>query len=131
MRTQYLAAEEILVIHSEIIDATGGSHGLRDSGLLSSVTERPKATFKGKELYRGIFTKAAVYMESFARFHVFIDGNKRTAITSAARFLSKNGYELYADNSEVGAFTLKAATGEAELGDIALWLEKHSQKIKE
>ena len=41
----YLTGEEILVIHSEIIDQTGGSHGIRDIGLLQSIVEKPKIHF--------------------------------------------------------------------------------------
>jgi len=33
---KYLTAEEILVIHSELIDQTGGLHGVRDVGRLVS-----------------------------------------------------------------------------------------------
>ena len=75
---KYLTAEEILVIHSEIIDKTGGLHGTRDVGLLMSIVERPKSKFSGQELYKGIFKKVAVYLESLAQYHVFADGNKRT-----------------------------------------------------
>ncbi|MBI3305432.1 type II toxin-antitoxin system death-on-curing family toxin [Candidatus Parcubacteria bacterium] len=78
----YLTGEEILAIHSEIIDQTGGLHGVRDAGLLASILERPKTAFGGKEMHRGLFKKAAVYMEGLARYHVFTDGNKRTAIAA-------------------------------------------------
>ncbi len=121
-------AEEILVIHSEIIDKTGGLHGTRDAGLLMSIAEKPKSKFGGKELYKGIFKKAAVYLESLAQYHVFIDGNKRTGAASAARFLFVNGYELIAINKELEDFVLKVVIEKLDLDIIAAWLKKHSKK---
>ena len=126
---KYLSGEEILVIHSEIIDKTGGSHGIRDAGLLISIVEKPKMSFGGKELYQGIFKKAAVYLESLAHYHIFIDGNKRTGFAVAARFLYLNGLDFVAGNKEVENFVLKIAIEKLDLEIIAAWLKKHSRKI--
>lgn len=127
---KYLTAEDILVIHALIIDETGGSHGVRDVGLLASLTERPKAKFGGKEQYKGVFNKAAVYLDSVARYHVFVDGNKRTAIAASARFLFLNGYELVATNKEVERFVLRAVMKQPEIKDIASWFKSHSERNK-
>jgi len=91
---RYLTGDEILVIHSEIIEETGGTHGIRDVNLFLSLLERPKMGFGGKPLYSDVFQKAAAYLESLAKFHVFIDGNKRTAFAAASRFLFLNEYNL-------------------------------------
>jgi death-on-curing protein len=128
---QYLTGEEILVIHAAIIDATGGSHGVRDTGLLRSIIERPKMQFGGKELYRGVFKKAAVYFEAIAHYHVFVDGNKRTAIAAAARFLSRNGYELAVENKTMEQFVLNAVVKKCDLDTIASWLRVHSRPARE
>ena len=125
---KYLTAEEILVIHSEIIDKTGGLHGTRDAGLLMSIVEKPKSKFSGKELYKGIFKKAAAYLESLVQYHVFTDGNKRTGAVSAARFLFINGYEITATNEELEKFVLKIAVEKLDLDIIAAWFKKHSKK---
>lgn len=127
---RYLSGEEILVIHSELIDVTGGAHSVRDVGLLLSLVERPRTGFGGKELYRGIHVKAAVYFESLAHYHVFIDSNKRTAVTAAARFLFLNGYELTATNKEVEHFTLKVVVKKLSVEDIAMWLKRYSRKLR-
>ena len=89
-----LTAEQVLFIHSRLIDETGGSHGVRDTGLLLSAVERPKSGFGDTELYPDIFAKSAALMESLIKNHPFIDGNKRTAITSSAIFLQVNGHNL-------------------------------------
>ncbi|MBA3789547.1 type II toxin-antitoxin system death-on-curing family toxin [Patescibacteria group bacterium] len=126
---RYLSAESILVLHSELIDATGGSHGVRDAHLLASLAEKPRAVFTRKDLYQGIFIKAAVYLESVVNYHVFIDGNKRTGITACARFLFLNGYELTATNRAVVQFVLRVAIDTREIKTIAVWLKSHSRKI--
>lgn len=126
---KYLTAEEILIIHARITDETGGSHGVRDVGLLASLVERPKSRFGGQEQYRGIFKKAAVYLDSLVRYHVFVDGNKRTAIAAGARFLFLNGYNLSATNKEVEKFVLKVAIEKLEIEEIAAWFRTHSKKI--
>ncbi|MBI2024816.1 MAG: type II toxin-antitoxin system death-on-curing family toxin [Candidatus Harrisonbacteria bacterium] len=127
---KYLSGEEILVIHSEIIDRTGGSHGIRDAGLLVSIVEKAKMSFGGKELYQGVFNKAAAYLESLARYHIFIDGNKRIGIGASARFLFLNGLELTATNKEVENFVLEVVDKKFDLETIASWFKKHSRKIQ-
>ncbi|KKU04958.1 MAG: death-on-curing family protein [Parcubacteria group bacterium GW2011_GWA2_45_30] len=126
---RYLTGEEILVIHARIVDETGGLHGVRDVNLLESMTERPKMQFGGKNLYETIFKKAAAYFESCAYHHVFIDGNKRTAISIAIRFLFLNGYEFKISNEEMENFVLSAVENKYQLNKMAEWFEKHSKKI--
>lgn len=128
--TRYLSAEAMLVLHSEIIDATGGSHGIRDIGLLAAIADKPKATFGGSDLYPDVFIKAAVYLESTVNYHVFIDGNKRTGIIACARFLYQNGYNLSATNKEMEKFVLSVAAEKLTVPTIATWIKKHTRKIR-
>ena len=72
--------------------------------------------------------KAAAYLESVATYHVFVDGNKRTAITMAGVFLHINGYELDLPIDEAEQFILAAAQKQISLIEIATWLEKNSKK---
>lgn len=125
----YLNPEEILVIHARIIDATGGSHGVRDVLRIASMAERLKIRFGGKDLYPTIFTKAATLLHSCAMDHPFVDGNKRTAITIAARFLFLNGYELSATNSILEKFVLEVVIKKLDIKPIAVWFKKHSKKL--
>lgn len=126
---KYLSGEEVLIIHSEIIDQTGGMHGIRDAGLFISIIEKPKARFGGKELYNDIFQKTAVYLDSFVHYHVFLDGNKRTGFAAVARFLDINGFVFNANNDAVENFVLKVAVEKPNLETIAAWFKKHSRKI--
>jgi death-on-curing protein len=123
---RYLSGEQVLFIHSRIVDTTGGAHGVLNIGLLQSAVGRPKATFEGKELYPDMFHKAAALMESLIKNHSFLDGNKRTAITSAGIFLRINGYSLETSQEELEHFTLDMATGRASFSDAVEWFNKLS-----
>ena len=121
-----LEPEEILIIHARIIDETGGSHGVRDLNQIDSMIERPKLQFSGRDLYPTVFNKAATYFESCAYHHSFIDGNKRTAVALASRFLYLNGFELKISNNKLEEFVLSAATKKYNLTEIAAWIKRYS-----
>ncbi|MFA6512201.1 MAG: type II toxin-antitoxin system death-on-curing family toxin [Patescibacteria group bacterium] len=124
----YLDGEEVLVLHARMIELIGGSHGVRDAELLKSILEAPKQRFGGKALHATVWEKAAVYLERFAQFHVFVDGNKRTAIIATARFLYLNGYTYHATNTETERFVLRVTTEKLDMKEIAAWLKNHSKK---
>ena len=127
---KYLTGEEVLILHNEVLEASGGAHGVRDTHLLASIIHKPRTTYDGKELYVGVFTKAAVYLESIVNYHVFIDGNKRTGLIVCARFLFINRYALTATNKQVEDFVILIATKKPEISEIASWLKLHSKKKK-
>jgi death-on-curing protein len=126
---RYISAEDILLMHALVVDETGGTHGVRDVNLLASVAESPKTTFDGKELYPSLFTKAAVLCEKLVNYHVFVDGNKRTAFVSLGRFLEINGMALEASNAEVELVMVSIAEKKMGISEIVDWIQSHSQKI--
>lgn len=127
---RYLTVEEILAIHDLIIEETGGSLGVRDEHLLRSLAERPKASFGGLEQFPTLFLKAAAYLEAIATYHVFVDGNKRTALTIAQVFLKANGHVItILPLEETEEFILAAAQRQKSLENIAAWLEKNSKLL--
>ena len=123
---EYLSPQQILFIHYRLIESTGGSHGVRDLGTLQAAAARPRASFGGSDLYEEIHDKAAALMESLVRNHPFIDGNKRTAITSTGLFLQRNGFHLQATQGALYEFTMRMATGEAGLPEAGQWLRQHT-----
>ena len=46
-----LSKSQILLLHEQLIAATGGSSGLRDEGMLDSALNAPFQTFDGKDVY--------------------------------------------------------------------------------
>lgn len=124
----YLDEEDILLIHSFIIDSIGGSHGLRH-GALQSVVGRVRQQVFGKELYPDIFSKAASYAMGIIMSHTFVDGNKRTSMTVAAVFLERNGYQLRYQRGLVEQFALRIVNNRLVEEQIAEWFKKHCQKL--
>lgn len=107
----------------------GSSHGIRDMGLVESAVARPQATFGGKYLYLSIFDKTAALLQSLLKNHPFVDGNKRTALTSAGLFLWKNGYRLLNNHKEEVGFAVRVDNGNLTVEQISRWLKMHSVKI--
>ncbi len=125
---RYLTAEQVLFIHSRLIDETGGSHCIRDIGLLQSAVGRAKATYAGKALYPDTLHKVAALMESLIKNHPFIDGNKRTAITSAGILLQMNGFIIETSQKNLERFTLSMAHEKVSVRDAAEWFKCNSLK---
>jgi death-on-curing protein len=121
-----LSPHQVIFLHARLIEETGGSHGVRDMGLLLSALGRPQATFEGKELHPTIYQKAAALSDSMINNHPFVDGNKRTGIGAAVLFLSLNGYVLTASNQELLDLTMKIAQKKTAIETIANWFEKYS-----
>lgn len=92
MGTIYVDLEMALYIHQDSIDTWGGSHGIRDMGLLDSALSRPQSGY-----YKDIIEEAAVLLESISGNHPFVDGNKRTAIGVTDVFLRSNKKPLLCD----------------------------------
>jgi len=89
---KWISKEQVLYIHEAAIKKHGGSFGVRDLGLLESALARPENFYAYGE--QDLFLLAAAYAEGIARNHPFIDGNKRTAYTTAGLFLYVNGHIL-------------------------------------
>jgi death-on-curing protein len=124
--TSYLTLDIILAIHEEMVERYGGSHGIRDIGLIQSAAARPQSSFGGEDLYQTIFDKAAALFHSLMFNHAFVDGNKRTAMVSTARFLFMNGYELDASQKEFVTFPLNVENQHLSIEEISKWLKRHS-----
>jgi death-on-curing protein len=82
--------EAVKAIHAEVLDAHGGSAGLRDAALLESAVAAPQATMAGEPLLTNPVELAAAYLFYLCRNHPFVDGNKRTALAACLVFLSEN-----------------------------------------
>jgi len=117
--SDHLTLVEVLAIHADQIERYGGSHGVRDQGLLEAALFRPQTGY-----YADLIEEAAALWESLAQNHPFIDGNKRTAFAATYAFLTINGAQLTASADETYSFI----GGLYEANDftfekLALWLK--------
>ncbi len=126
---KHLSVDDLELIHIQIIDASGGSQGVRDRGRLESAFAAMRQEVFGEELYPTIFEKAAVLMRGVIADHPFTDGNKRTGTMSALVFLNLNGQDTSPLNdSALEDFAVKVAVEHLDVPFIAAWLKAHSKK---
>ena len=104
--------------------ATGGSVGVRDEGLLDSAIEGAFATFDGVELYPLKEEKAAKLGYSLISNHAFVDGNKRIGVYVLLSFLELNGIHIEAADEDVVSLGLGVADGSMEQKEILEWINK-------
>jgi len=126
---KYLSLEDVLLLHHLSIEKSGGSHGLRDTGLLDSAVHRPQATFAGVDLYPTLFDKAGALCHSLIKNHAFVDGNKRTSLLSAMTMLEINEYHFECTQEELVMFGLKIDNENISSEGISAWLKTHSKKL--
>ncbi len=89
--TEYLDRDDVLTAGAA---AVGQILTVSDYGLLDAAVARPRATAFGLDAYPDDLAKAAALLQSIARNHALVDGNKRTAWAAAWTFLHINGIEL-------------------------------------
>jgi len=111
-----------LAVHGELLARFGGLAGVRDEGLLDSALARPQHRFAYGT--QNFFELAAVYAEGIAKNHPFLDGNKRTALVTAALFLEANGFLFHPPEEEAVLQTLALAAGETDAEAYAAWLSR-------
>jgi len=122
---RFLSLAEVLRLHRAIIDASGGSPGLRDLGQLESAIGQPHATFDGDDLYPGLIDKAAALGFSIIQGHPFVDGNKRVGHAPMEVFLVLNGSEIDATVDEQEETILAVASGTLSRAKLTEWLRTH------
>jgi death-on-curing protein len=87
---RHLTTDAVRAIHRAVLNAHGGSPGLRDAGLLESAVSAPQASYDGKPLFSDPIEAGAAYLHYLCQNHPFIDGNKRTALAACLVFLDAN-----------------------------------------
>lgn len=120
-----LSFRQILLLHQQLIAASGGSDGIRDEGLLESALVAPFQEFGGVAKYNTLEEKAARLGFGIIKNHPFVDGNKRTGTHVMLLLLAINGIKLDYIQDELIAIILAVAAGQAGYNDLLEWLYAH------
>jgi len=124
-RVRFLTVDEVLAIHTRLIERFGGPEGVRDAGLLESALYRPRTGH-----YEDLTAMAAALFESLLN-HAFIDGNKRVAFFAADVFLRLNGFELAVDADEAHAFLMRVLErGECDFERLLPWIRAAAVELR-
>lgn len=124
-----ITKEEVLKLHHLSIKKYGGSHGVRDEGLLESAIARPYQTFGGENLYISFYEQAAAIAESLIINHPFVDGNKRTGFLAMFALLRKENIIINAPEDLAYQFTIDISTGKIKFEEIVPWLKNNTQTL--
>ena len=123
-----LSVEQVKAMHKRLIIRTGGSDGIRDTGLLESAVNAPFQSFGGQDVYPTIYEKAARLGFGLAQNHAFIDGNKRIAALAVLAFLSLNSIELDCTEFELFSLFMRLADGTLSFEELTKWIITHEHR---
>lgn len=118
----WLKAEDVILLHSRIIQASGGTDGLRDQGSLDAALAAPLQSFAGQDLFPSPVEKIARLGYGLASNHAFLDGNKRIGATVVLLLLKKNGWNLKLEENELADMFISIADGSSGEKDLLAWL---------
>lgn len=91
----YFGIDEAIRIHRVTIEKSGGgTYEAIDTGRLESVLEH----IQNDDYYPTIEDKLTHLFWGACKFHCFVDGNKRIALTLCTQFLMLNGYLFIGSN---------------------------------
>jgi death-on-curing protein len=116
--------QEVLDIHTRLIEEFGGAHGLRDEGALESAL----LAAENREYYENadLATCAATYAYHLTQAHAFIDGNKRVAAAVSEIFLELNGARLVATNEQIIKLFLDIAESKLPRDEIEQFFQQQT-----
>ncbi len=132
MTSKNLTSEDVIFIHKILVKKFKIPAGHIKEGELETLLAKISGSlFSGKTFE--IFEQAAMLFEGIIRLHIFVDGNKRTALASTWQFLNQNNYMFVIPLSGTN-FTYKIAQNKTSnidkiIAQITNWLDAHSAKI--
>lgn len=122
----FLSFDNVLGVHHDQIELFGGSHGIRDRGLLESALSMPSFGFGGEYVHADIFEMAAAYAYHIIKNHPFIDGNKRTGMATSLLFLAWNNTELTLTEDEIVEIGVHIAESKLSKEEVAALFRQKS-----
>jgi death-on-curing protein len=123
-KIRWISGGEIKKIHDDLINTFGGELGIADETQLEAIIDRAQnSKIFGHDPLETVVHKAAFLMHSLLRYHQFVDGQKRTGVSTAFIFLGLNGYSFWSRDvlAEVH-YCIETAQGEHDVDDITDWL---------
>lgn len=117
MTWTFLWVAYVVALQRKQIDEFGGSHGLRDYGLLESAVNRARNKVEYEE-DTTVAEVAASLSYGLIKNHAFIDGNKRIGLLVLVTFLDLNGFEVNRSLPETASVVQQVA---ASLMSEAAW----------
>ncbi len=123
---RYVTVDEVIHINHQLIAVDQptlvGQQKVRDRGLVETAVGRPMQSAFGADAFPTLREKAAALLIALARYHPFVDGNKRTATIAALWMLAINGQRVMWDPAAALERIVALAEGQGEVAEFAQWL---------
>ena len=120
-----ISKEQIIKLHTQLVEETGGSVDIRDEGMLDSAVSAPYASFAGIEPFPTVIEKASRLGFGLIKNHPFIDGNKRIGTHALILMLRINGVTIDYDDQDLIDTILKVADGSFGYEELLAWVKAH------
>ena len=120
-----ILTEDVVAIHSRIIQVSGGIDGLRDRAGLEAAIAAPLQSFGGEDLFPTDIEKIARIGFGLASNHAFIDGNKRIGAMVTQLLLKWNGYQFQLEQNELADMFIGIADGTKDETELRYWINDH------
>lgn len=136
---QYLSKDDFLIICDVLSDffkkvkdpPPNYEHSYFEK--VESILAIPQKTFDKKDLYKGVYEKAACYMYFINKLHPFENGNKRISIVATGVFLRYNNLELDVDEDHLYEFakevTNTAMDQDTQFQRVVTFVKSHSKPV--
>lgn len=121
----WISAEDVIRLHSQVIQTTGGLDGIRDRSVLEPALCAPLQTFGDQELFPSEIEKIARLGYGLASNHAFVDGNKRIGALMTQLLLKWNGYRLELEAGELADMFISIADNIADEAGLLEWIHRH------
>lgn len=126
---RYPPLAAVLEAHDRLLEAYGGSSGVRNPGGVEAALARAEQLRAYADEEPSLFALAAAIGYAIVRIHhPFVDGNKRTGFYATVATLWMNGWRLDAAETEAAEMFERLAAGEVEEAALAAWLEQRSTR---
>lgn len=103
----HITEEEIIRLHDDLIEASGGLRGILNAGSVTYIVEN--AQFR---LPQNLVDISAFLLCRIAKGHQFVDGNKRTAYFASRYFLMRNGADFNGSDTNQATKEVEAIAAE-------------------
>jgi death on curing protein len=127
---EYPAEAEVLAIHADIIDSDpAAAPGTERLGAIESALVYVSEGYFG-QVPETIHQKAAHLLRLIAAGHIFVDGNKRTALDTVALFYLMNGYEFTYDEELEDEILVAYATDQesVDIERVIAYCREHTEQ---
>ena len=121
----WITAEDVIAIHSKIVQIVGGIDGIRDRAGLEAAIAAPLQSFGGCDLFPTTLEKIARLGYGLASNHAFVDGNKRIGAMMTQLLLQWNGYHLTLNKDELADMFIAIADRSAKESGLLDWITLH------